>query len=483
MRLFFIGWADEEKELADLVFDLQKSGHDIVYWSRQNNTFQVDESRFPDTIFHAYEDAVEAIPPKKVTTHFDPPSEGLLAQLHECESMVLTMMNKKYHAMPLNERKHLYYRFVSYWDGILRLHKPEGIIFPAPPHALYDYVLYSLAKLHGIGTLMLERPVVADRLLPLTDYTKGNMSIRDFMASSDGKKVNVADLSDDIRTYFERETKIDADRSPSYHAETLRDYSLGKRAVRKFALVYRTMKDGSFVRRAVNYVGKKFSENIKDEYNSVARKPQLDTPFVYAALSFQQEASTSPLGGVFVDQLLMIETLASALPDGWTLYVKEHPSQWLPGGSNFSQYRYPGFYKAIAAIRNVTLVPIETDTFALTRRSKAVATVTGTVGWEAVLRGKRSLYFGYPWYMYCPGTYRVHDSSSARAAIREIELEGSVSKDDVLKFLYAFDRASIKGYRGTYKGEQSSVTPQENKDHIRGVLESFFSEVANTKSS
>ena len=53
----------------------------------------------------------------------------------------------------------------------------------------------------------------------------------------------------------------------------------------------------------------------------------------------------------------------------------------------------------------------------LIRQAELVATVTGTVGWEAVNAGKHVLVFGYPWYLDCPLVHRVTDTHSIRAAI------------------------------------------------------------------
>ena len=101
---------------------------------------------------------------------------------------------------------------------------------------------------------------------------------------------------------------------------------------------------------------------------------------------------------MFVDQILMIETLAAALPEGWVLYVKEHPWQMWNNGLNYSSCRYPGYYKKISRLKNTFLVPIEANTFDLIKNCQAVATVTGTAGWEAVLRLKPAIVFGYAWY-------------------------------------------------------------------------------------
>ena len=112
----------------------------------------------------------------------------------------------------------------------------------------------------------------------------------------------------------------------------------------------------------------------------------------------------------------MIEILAAVVPNNWLIYVKEHPYQWLPRGAKYFDYRYAGFYEKIQRIKNVRLVPVTTDTFTLIERAQTVATITGTAGWEAVLRGKSALCFGYSWYRHCPGIWRVNDAATCRAA-------------------------------------------------------------------
>jgi hypothetical protein len=53
-------------------------------------------------------------------------------------------------------------------------------------------------------------------------------------------------------------------------------------------------------------------------YRAARRKrgeaPTAETPYVYLPLHLQPEATTSPMGGVFTDQYLALETLVRALP-------------------------------------------------------------------------------------------------------------------------------------------------------------------------
>ena len=122
-------------------------------------------------------------------------------------------------------------------------------------------------------------------------------------------------------------------------------------------------------------------------------------PYVYAPLHNQPEMSTSALGGLFRDQLLMIEAVARVLPEGWQIYVKENPRQG-------AYARGPMFFHRLSRIRGVRLVPSDANTFELSARARLTATVSGTPGWESLRKGRPVLVFGNPWYKSLPGVYR-----------------------------------------------------------------------------
>ena len=122
MRLFFITWDGKKFGLSDVVAQLKEKGHEIIYWTYFREE-SADQSKFPDTIFHSVFDALEGKPAKGVdTSDFQPPGADLMREFQETELTVLTMMGKKYWRFSLEERKHLYYRFLGYWYGVLQMY-------------------------------------------------------------------------------------------------------------------------------------------------------------------------------------------------------------------------------------------------------------------------------------------------------------------------------------------------------------------------
>jgi hypothetical protein len=132
------------------------------------------------------------------------------------------------------------------------------------------------------------------------------------------------------------------------------------------------------------------------------KQPDLERPFVYFALQLQPEMTTSALGGPFKDQALAIESLARMLPPDVRILVKENPKQG-------AYQRGAMFFHRLARIPNVEFMPSHASTHELTARALYVSTISGTVGWEAVRKGKAALVFGPTWYAGFPGVHTWHE--------------------------------------------------------------------------
>lgn len=126
-------------------------------------------------------------------------------------------------------------------------------------------------------------------------------------------------------------------------------------------------------------------------------------------LHYQPEKTSLPEGFGFTQQLNAIRALRACLPRDVHLLVKEHPATYnfmcLPG------YRTPDFYRTVDAIQNVSLLDIHCDNFKVIDHSVCAATLSGTIGVEALIRGVPVVYFGLP---AAYGLYGQHEYESAQ---------------------------------------------------------------------
>jgi len=74
--------------------------------------------------------------------------------------------------------------------------------------------------------------------------------------------------------------------------------------------------------------------------------------------------------------------------------------------------RGPLFFHRLKRIPNVTFLPSWANTHELTEKCRFLASITGTVGWEAVRQGKPALVFGKAWYRKFQGIHEWHDEIS-----------------------------------------------------------------------
>ena len=143
--------------------------------------------------------------------------------------------------------------------------------------------------------------------------------------------------------------------------------------------------------------------------------------------------------------------------------MKEHPAQVGVHGGNATAARYPGFYRAIAGIPNVRLIPVGTNTFTLIDRAKTTATVTGTAAWESIMRGKAGIVFGYPWFMHAPGIFRVTSVEECKRAYAAIAEGARPRQEDIFYYLHLLERESIRG--SLYKSVISSAAEEAATMH------------------
>jgi hypothetical protein len=270
------------------------------------------------------------------------------------------------------------------WNALALLGtlQPDRVVFQATPHHIRTWVVGRCAELVGIPVTF-----TAPTALPwVTKVVVGIDGQRTLAREADGNPAP----SERVLEFLKRM------RGDHRRAMPLVDR---KRLERYRGRYWSTLTEVSEVSRhhpakapviIVDALRKAYCLRL---YQRLAVPPVEGPPLVALLLHYQPERTTLPEGGWYSHQWLIVRTLAYAAGQvGMRVLVKEHPSVFrLPWNAGF---RNADFYNAIAALPNVSLVPLDTDTFDLIDGAAAVATVTGTAMVEAVCRNTPVLSFG-----------------------------------------------------------------------------------------
>ena len=417
------------------------------------------------------------------------------------ESIVLDMMDR---IDPLKsstylERKNLYKYLICYWLGIIDRLKPDVFYTRGSPHEVSDFVLFALCKHLKIIVITFNYTSIPGYVICDDDYRHPWQQLKLSLLNRDDNIESIEQLDGDVRDYILRLRKSYNKASPGYFKEGLAsNINKDNDTILFFKYLFRRIREGvRKIRTSILFLISWFSPRVKkrkilshirnsisaelvsdefkylsDFYNSISFKPNTNIPYVYFALNYQPENTTCPLGGVFNDQALAIALLAKNIPENWLIYVKEHPGQYLEKG----YYGYIGrsmqFYKRIMSIKNVKFIPINSDHFDILDNSQCVATITGTIGWEAVVRGKPVLVFGEAWYQDAPYVFRVKKQHDCENALQKIIRFTSQNETELVKYISAVTDSGIKidfeEYEARWNGRKFDFN--KNKQSLYEIL-------------
>ena len=494
-------WLDVAEQLN------RTDGWEPCYWTGDPAFGDQVRHRFPDIVFHPNVDAARGIPAEACVSLPQPAlDQPLLEELAFCESISLHMMNRmdRSDIFSFQEREQLFKYFLRYWSAVLDRFRPEVVVTPVSPHLVYDYVLYCLCKQRKILTILFEQTSLDGWIYPERRFEEGSLALKqkyhDLLRSYDSGSLKTISLTDEAAAYLQRVSGDYASAVPFYMKDQAAQKNLitylGKELLLHPKGIPEMVQKGQYLFSRSHYVkqqGKRIQNSdmkgfeylfnklegiqkknaLKRHYQSLQKPADFDEPYLYLPLHYQPENTSCPLGEAFVDQFLIIDMLSQCVPPGWKIYVKEHTSQWHPKMHGECS-RSTELYGQATALGNVRLVPVSTPNFELIDHAKAVVTITGTAGWEAVVRGRPVLLYGHAWYKFCEGVFYVPSVDACKTALSKIHQGYTVDRERVHLFLSAIQEIGINAYVEPAYTKVVNIPLKENISRLTGALQSFY---------
>ncbi|RLA96809.1 MAG: hypothetical protein DRG83_16935 [Deltaproteobacteria bacterium] len=158
--------------------------------------------------------------------------------------------------------------------------------------------------------------------------------------------------------------------------------------------------------------------------------------YFFFPLHFPAESQLTVRARPYANQEFLIEYIARSLPQGYKLYVKEHPN--VLGSFSLSMLR------RIKKISNVALINPTVNPHDLIVHSKAVVTINSTAGFEALMYFKPVIVFGQVFYRGYGVTIDVDSLYDLEWVIKKA-LESKVPKEKIIRFITTVRKASYDG--------------------------------------
>lgn len=465
-----------------------------VYWIGygRDNSQNIIPSIMPDTIFQDANHAWKCVFPPEVESKF---AESYLDVdfLRECAPYQLeafTMMNRlDFDGRSFNniERERHFLNLFKYWTSCISSLHIDFVISPVIPHRVYDFVLYLVCKKMNIPFISFQFSMVPGITYAIRDLSSiGNAFMDDYLKFLKQEDISFNDLpvaiyknyqkilsdySTAIPNFMLKNNKNDQKYSHFYNwvflfisrkiklvknkrSESVGEANIYKNKKQTFEKSHYSLLDFmSLWPKMISY-----KKKLKKYYSTITTTPDFNSKYIFVALHYQPEATSSPSGGIFVNQQLCIETLLKNTPNDVLIYVKEHPAQFM---SQFLGHtsRMKTFYDDLLKNPRVKFMSLNADPYQLLKHSMAVSTITGTIGWEAMCNQKPVISFGVFWYENYSGVIRITDSESARRIMPFIN-EFRYDEHNLLAYLLAFAKNTIRAYQ--YEGYNNSAKiPEE----------------------
>jgi len=459
---------------------------------------------YPNCLFHEYM--------KLRTAQFDysmikevPIDAKMIEGMSKCQSYCLNSMVHEDTTgwnFSFNERLRFYYDLLKFFNSVIKHTDANLFIASSWPHMVEDYVFYQVCQYHNIKILFID-------VVPLFNCNGNKYNFISVSLEDPSRVFNKIYNSDktykiggDVKQYF-NSVRSKKGMTPPYITEfysnsLTQGWNIGfkKQWMRECWRLVKLLFTGRFfekydvvdwkdnrhphdsIKSKMNYLQfilfkeriRRDDKKLKKIYSAYVAKPDLNKKYIYYAAAVQPEAG---IWSTYQDQLLALDILSACIPDDWVIYYKEHPCTFC-AGSRSSLVRSEHYYKKVSMHKNVIIIPSDEDTFMIIDHSQAVATPGGTVGWEAVVRGKPALTFGHIWYQGCKSIFKIVTYQDCVDAMEKIKNGYTPDQSDVERFAAVVEQVSGKNIiNGNWLADQIKACP-DPKYQMERIAKLFY---------
>ena len=140
-------------------------------------------------------------------------------------------------------------------------------------------------------------------------------------------------------------------------------------------------------------------------------------------------------------------------------------------------------YRKLHSKNQIVFAPLTENPFKLIDRSKGVATITGTVGIEALFRNKPVLLFGKPWYRFHESLNYISTEIDLKRQINSIVNEDYCFNEKLKrsnnKFLACLEEISYPGFVGRVSKHYRENIYGNNSNSFAKIIESTLKDQSN----
>jgi len=360
--------------------------------------------------------------------------KDILERLHVYETTAMEIINRWRRSITADESylslKKSFYKYLEYWINIIFTNNIKLFAIATEPHVPMTYVPYMICKSYGIPVILLNMlPFITGQKIncyfetDLGRFDRGFYDRYQQLCLQFENNNDPIELSPVLEGYFSMYGRDNAkvDRVVLYKEKPtiiskINDY------IERSKLYITQRRYRVLMNKVAYYLKANFDSKPLLRYiESLEEDPQEEKFFVFF-LHYQPENTTLPNGGVFVDQMLVIDMISKCLPKGIMLYVKEHPAFWAitEHQESMRETRDKEFYSRIISKNNVRLIKHSCSSLDLLDQCLGVVNITGTAGYEAMFKGVPNIVFGYAGYSNYKYVYNVNTIEDCQKAINSI---------------------------------------------------------------